>query len=140
MRIFRHLDCSGWFAVSVSARLTLAEAATAVPGAVLVGNGSTPFRDIVFDSRQVAPGDLFIAIPRVSADGERYVSDALLRGAAGIVADRKGDLPSNTNGLLVSSTRVALAMLSAWQFGWPGRQLRVVGVTGTDGKTTTTNL
>ena len=124
----------------VTTPLTLAEAAAAVPGAVLVGSGGLVFREIVFDSRQVAPGDLFVAIPRVSADGDRYVSDALRRGAAGVVADRREDLLSNTPGLLVPSTRIALAMLSAWQFGWPGRQLRVIGITGTDGKTTTTNL
>src|SRR5579883_1515207 len=121
-------------------RLTLAEAAAAVPGAVLVGDGQTSFHEIVFDSRQVTPGDLFVAIPRVSGDGTRFVSDALRRGAIGVVADRPEDLPSATPGLLVPSTRLALALLSAWYTGWPARQLRVVGITGTDGKTTTTSL
>ena len=95
---------------------------------------------IACDSRQVQPGALFVAIPGVSVDGHQFVAEALQAGAVACVVER--DLPelADTPTLIVPDTRQAFARLhAAWQ-GFPGRKLRVIGVTGTDGKTTTVRL
>lgn len=101
-----------------------------------------PVGRIVFDSRQVQPGDLFIALSGTNLDGHRFIPMAVERGAAAVVGMRLphevGDCPVPY--VWVDDTRAALAHLSAAFYGFPGRKLTVIGVTGTDGKTTTTNL
>lgn len=97
-------------------------------------------RAIRSDSRAVEPGDLFVAISGVSVDGHRYVADALRRGAAACVVERLLPELANTPTAMVPDARQALAYLHAAWHGFPGRQLKVIGVTGTDGKTTTTRL
>ncbi len=92
------------------------------------------------DSRQVQPGDLFVAIPGVSTDGHLYVADALRRGAAACVVERLLPELEGVPTALVPDARQALAYLHAAWRGFPARQLKVIGVTGTDGKTTTTRL
>ncbi|MCI0475890.1 MAG: UDP-N-acetylmuramyl-tripeptide synthetase, partial [Anaerolineales bacterium] len=94
------------------------------------------------DSRQVIPGALFVAIPGVNVDGARFIPDALSRGAVAIVTE--SSLPCSPAPLLpciqVPNARSALAYLSAAWHDFPSRKLRVIGVTGTDGKTTTCHL
>jgi len=92
------------------------------------------------DSREIEPGDLFVAISGVSVDGHRFVSAALEAGAMACVVER--DLPElqGRPRVIVPDAREALAYLHAALRGHPGRQLKVIGVTGTDGKTTTTRL
>lgn len=92
------------------------------------------------DSRTVEPGDLFVAYPGVAVDGHRYVGDALRRGAVACVVERMAPELEGAPTAIVPDAREALAWLhAAWQ-GFPAHQLRVIGVTGTDGKTTTTRL
>jgi UDP-N-acetylmuramoyl-L-alanyl-D-glutamate--2,6-diaminopimelate ligase len=94
---------------------------------------------IALDSRQVQPGNLFVAIVGGNADGHLYIGDAIQRGAAVVVGERSiAGLPVPY--IQVKNSREALAYLSAAFYGWPARQLTVIGVTGTDGKTTTSNL
>ena len=94
---------------------------------------------VKLDSRQVSPGDLFVALPGGTTDGHRYIPDAIRRGAAAVVGVHPlTDLPVPY--LQVEDARSALAALSAAFYGFPGRQLTVIGVTGTDGKTTTSTL
>ncbi len=98
-----------------------------------------PIRDIVIDSRMVRPGAMFVAIRGGTLDGHDFIPQAIEKGAAAVVGEKPLD------GLAVPYIRVenprrALTWLAAAFYGWPGRSLMVIGVTGTDGKTTTCNL
>ncbi len=93
------------------------------------------------DSRRVKPGDLFVAIKGRKADGHDFIQEALAKGAAGLIVQRRDiPLPSTLPVLLAEDTRKVLALVSARFHGEPSKQLILVGVTGTNGKTTTTYL
>jgi UDP-N-acetylmuramyl-tripeptide synthetase len=115
-------------------------------GARLVrGDAATQVAAIEHDSRRAAPGVLFMAIPGFSVDGHGFLGDVAAAGAAAVLvqADHErswGALPAGPAVVSVPDTRVAMAEVSAWFYGHPGRDLTVIGVTGTDGKTTTTHL
>ncbi len=94
---------------------------------------------VVFDSRTVEPGDLFVAVPGAATDGHEHAAAAAGRGAAALIAER-AIAGANVPQLLVGSSRSALAVAAAWLYGFPSHSLGVVGVTGTDGKTTTSFL
>jgi len=89
---------------------------------------------VSYDTRTIRPGELFVALRGSKTDGHRYIEEARSRGAAAVVAEEGEDV------LPVPDSRAALACLSANWFGHPARELAVVGVTGTNGKTTTTTL
>jgi UDP-N-acetylmuramoyl-L-alanyl-D-glutamate--2,6-diaminopimelate ligase len=95
---------------------------------------------IAYDSRTVEPGQLFVAVPGTRQDGRRFVGDALARGAAAVVVE--GDAPAERTAasIVVPSSREALARLADAYYGHPSRALTVVGITGTNGKTTTSYL
>ncbi|MCD6291733.1 MAG: UDP-N-acetylmuramoyl-L-alanyl-D-glutamate--2,6-diaminopimelate ligase [Anaerolineae bacterium] len=94
---------------------------------------------IRYDSRRVQSGDLFVAVRGFHVDGHAFIPDAIQRGAAAIVAEEPP--PDNSvPWVQVPDSRAALAQLAAAFYGHPARQLRVIGVTGTDGKTTTTTM
>jgi UDP-N-acetylmuramoyl-L-alanyl-D-glutamate--2,6-diaminopimelate ligase len=105
-------------------------------------NGPIPdllISGVVSDSRQVQPGNLFVALSGGSADGHCYIPDAIQRGAAVIV----GSQPLTSLSvpyIQVPESRRSLAFLSAGFFDYPAHKLLVIGVTGTDGKTTTCSL
>ena len=94
---------------------------------------------IQFDSRMVKPGDLFVCLSGGNTDGHKYISDAINAGAIAVVGTQEVTrmlVPY----IKVEDTREALAWLSAGFYDHPGRSLTVIGVTGTDGKTTTSNM
>jgi UDP-N-acetylmuramoyl-L-alanyl-D-glutamate--2,6-diaminopimelate ligase len=102
---------------------------------------------ICSDSRRVAPGALFVAVPGFRVDGHGYISEAVAGGAAAVVvqSDRRAKWQAAVEGgglpaIVVPDSRRAVAALAAAFHGHPGRRLRVIGVTGTDGKTTTIHL
>jgi UDP-N-acetylmuramoyl-L-alanyl-D-glutamate--2,6-diaminopimelate ligase len=99
-----------------------------------------PVLGIACDSRQVKPGTIFVAIEGFRADGHDFIAPALERGAVAVVAQHPVTLPEGVGWARVDDTRQALALLSAWFFDNPSHKLKLVGVTGTNGKTTTTNL
>ncbi len=107
---------------------------------------SVPLTGVAYNSRQVHPGDLFVAMRGESTDGNRYLEAALQRGAAAIVTDSREafDLLATQHpaipAALVERGRRALALASAVILGHPERQLALTGVTGTNGKTTTAFL
>ncbi len=106
-----------------------------------------PISAVCHDSRRATPGALFVAVPGFRADGHDYIGEAVAAGAAAVVvqADRRAKWQAVVDGgrlpaIVVPDSRRALAALAAAFHGHPARRLRVVGVTGTDGKTTTIHL
>jgi len=95
---------------------------------------------ITSDSRQVTPGDLFVAVPGVAVDGHRFIPDALRHGAVACVVERLLPELNSVPTLVVPNAREAYAFLQAAYYGNPSREVTLIGVTGTDGKTTTTRL
>ncbi len=98
-----------------------------------------PIANITADSREAREGSLFVAMTGGNTDGHRYIADAVQRGAVAILGE-KPNLRPGVPYLRVENSRRALAYLSAAFYGFPARHLRMIGVTGTDGKTTTSSL
>ncbi len=109
-------------------------------GAKLSGPGQILITDITHDSRQVREGTIFVAIRGATVDAHRFLDDVIRRGASAILSE--SDPPANYSGawLKVTDARRALAFASSIIQGNPSHQLSLVGVTGTNGKTTTTYL
>src|SRR6202158_4598789 len=111
-----------------------------VPGATIEGNGDVEITGIAYDSRRVKAGDLFVAGEGIQVDGHAYVSGAVNGGAAVIFIQREVQVKRGTTLVRLPSTRVGLAELAAEFYGRPSQRLKLAGITGTDGKTTTTHM
>ncbi|MDO4373044.1 MAG: UDP-N-acetylmuramoyl-L-alanyl-D-glutamate--2,6-diaminopimelate ligase [Clostridia bacterium] len=113
-----------------------------VNGGDLCGKPEREITGICSDSRRVGQGSLFVAIPGFQSDGHQYIRQAMEQGACAVVAQHAPDCPvsEGVTLILVDDARRALAQLAAEWYDHPERQLRLVGVTGTNGKTTTTWL
>ena len=97
----------------------------------------TEINEVRYDSRAVQPGDLFVAIRGYATDGHQYIGKALEQGAAAIVCE---EATAGTPAVVVENARRALAEIAANRFGHPADSMVMLGVTGTNGKTTTTYL
>ncbi|MEN6350658.1 MAG: UDP-N-acetylmuramoyl-L-alanyl-D-glutamate--2,6-diaminopimelate ligase [Syntrophomonas sp.] len=104
------------------------------------GTADLEISGIAYDSRQVVPGTLFICVKGLKTDGHLYVKQALENGAAAILAEREIEVGQGSSLLLTSDTRRSLARLASNYYQNPSQSMRVIGVTGTNGKTTTTHL
>jgi len=111
-----------------------------LPGAELIRAPASAIGDVVHDSRDVRPGSCFVCRRGLRVDGHDYVPAALAAGAAAIVAERPIETPAEAGLAIVPDGRVALASLARRFWGEPDRRLGLVGVTGTDGKTSTSRL
>jgi UDP-N-acetylmuramoyl-L-alanyl-D-glutamate--2,6-diaminopimelate ligase len=122
--------------------MTTAELLHELPKAVVSGPAGGEVRAVTGDSREAGEGVVFVAVRGTAADGHRYIGDALARGAAAVVAETAPptDRPETVPWAHVPDSRLALALLGAALAGHPSRRLKLVGVTGTNGKTTTVFL
>ena len=102
------------------------------------GNLNLEIKGISDDSRKVKRNYLFVAVAGLKADGHDFIAEAIVNGAAAIVAEK--DLQPQAAYIRVKNSRETLSLLAAKWWGNPGKKLKVIGVTGTDGKTTTANL
>jgi len=93
---------------------------------------------IAFHSKEVKAGYIFVCIAGMKTDGHIYINEAVKRGARAIVVEKWQDLPNGVSQVAVANTRIALAGLSRIFFNDPTSKLKLIGVTGTNGKTTTT--
>ena len=99
--------------------------------------GDTEIHEVRYDSRAVQAGDLFVAIRGYATDGHQYIEKALAQGAAAVVCEQA---PAGVPAVVVENSRRALAEIAANRFGHPADSMKMLGVTGTNGKTTTTYL
>lgn len=106
----------------------------------VVGSRDVEVADIAYHTKDVKPGSMFIAISGSHVDGHNYIDAAIGHGASVIVTSRRVELPEGIANVVVSSTRAALAVMSSHFFGEPSKDLKLIGVTGTNGKTTITYL
>ena len=93
---------------------------------------------VAYDSRKVTPGSLFVAISGFASDGNRFIPMAMEKGAAAVVTAKKPDM--DVPYVLVSSDRLALALIATIYYGHPARRMTMIGITGTNGKTSATLL
>ena len=108
---------------------------------VVQGSLSTKITDLITDSRRVTPGSAFFAIPGQRTDGNNFLEEAISRGAKTIISNREDiDLPKGITSVQTENPRLALAKFAKRYHGSPDKTLNVIGVTGTNGKTTVTTL
>lgn len=118
--------------------MQLRELAKLLMTAELAGDADTAVTGVEIDSRKVKKGDLFICLPGHTVDGHDYAPQALEQGAAALVTERKLELDAPQ--LIVKNSRLAMAVIADYYYGQPSHHMKLIGVTGTNGKTTTTYL
>ena len=101
-----------------------------------LNNVACEIQSIAYHTNQVTPGSCFVAIRGMKTDGHRYINEAVARGAVAVVMEHDMPLPETVTKILVEDARDTLARLSARFFEEPSKQLTLVGITGTNGKTT----
>jgi len=104
------------------------------------GDPDTEVNTLVYDSRKACEGSVFVCIEGVRGDGHSFISQAISQGARAVVVCKDIEIPEDVTVLYTEDTRLALALMSAAYFGHPAKQLTIIGVTGTKGKTTTTYM
>ena len=102
------------------------------------GSLDTDVRSVVNDSRKAEDGALFFCIKGAVSDGHKYAAEVAKKGASVLIVQDEVEVPENVTVIKVADSRYAMALISAAWFGYPARQLKVIGITGTKGKTTTT--
>jgi UDP-N-acetylmuramoyl-L-alanyl-D-glutamate--2,6-diaminopimelate ligase len=107
---------------------------------LIKGNIDSEITGIAYDSRSVAKGNAFVCIKGFKTDGHDYINDAVSKGAKVVVVESDVEIPKGITALKVHDTREALALMSAAYYGFPSKSMKLIGVTGTNGKTTTTYL
>ena len=119
--------------------MKLAELLRDIQVTAMTADPDTEIGGICYDSRDVKPGDLFVAVKGLASDGHRFIGAALEKGAAAVLCQQA---PEDGSGpwVLTPDSRLALCLVSAAWFGHPAEELTLVGVTGTNGKTTSTIL
>ena len=95
---------------------------------------------VVYDSRKVTDGSLFICIRGAVVDGHKFIPDVTAKGAKVLIVEEEVSAPSDVTVIQVTDTRYAMAFISAAWFGHPAEKLKTIGITGTKGKTTTTYM
>ncbi|MGB9814289.1 MAG: UDP-N-acetylmuramoyl-L-alanyl-D-glutamate--2,6-diaminopimelate ligase [Thermovenabulum sp.] len=105
------------------------------------GNQNVIIEDVQYDSRKVRKNSLFVAITGFKDDGHKYLNDAIEKGSSAVVVEKEVDVKNNDIlYILVENSRKALSTISDYFYKSPSKKMKIVGVTGTNGKTTTTYL
>ena len=121
-------------------RKRLKRLAALIEGAQIIGDPDTIVTDIVQDSRQASRGAMFVAMRGARVDGHSFIPEVIKKGAAVIMTEQAIDPPARTAVLKVPALDAALQIVVPAFWDYPGRQLRMIGITGTNGKTTTSYL
>jgi UDP-N-acetylmuramoyl-L-alanyl-D-glutamate--2,6-diaminopimelate ligase len=117
-------------------KMKLSELLEGIDHEVVQGETEREISAVVYDSRKVTKGCLFICIEGANNDGHAYAVQAAMQGAAAVVVQKAVQYPQNmdTTFIKVDDSRYAMAFISAAWFGHPADKLRIIGVTGTKGK------
>ena len=107
---------------------------------VVKGDDQIEVTELINDSRKVSEGSVFVCISGAVSDGHTYIEQVAEKGAAAVIVEKDVEAPEGLTVIKVKDTRYALAMTSAAYFGYPAEKLKVIGITGTKGKTTTTYM
>lgn len=107
---------------------------------VLVGRVDTEVTTLVYDSRKVGKGSVFVCISGSVRDAHDFIPDVVAKGAAAVIVEKDVELQEGVTYIKVANSRLALACMSAAYFDHPARKLKTIGITGTKGKTTTTYM
>ena len=120
---------------------SLASLLNLLPKVQVLGSSEKVITDVTADSRTVQAGSLFIALRGATVDGHKFVLMAAQKGAvAALVEEVPAEVPEGLTLLVVEDTRAAMEIITPYLYDYPGKRLRMIGVTGTNGKTTTTNI
>lgn len=107
---------------------------------VLAGRVDTEVTTLVYDSRKVEKGSVFVCISGSVRDAHDFIPDVVAKGAAAVIVEKDVELQEGVTYIKVANSRLALACMSAAYFDHPARKLKTIGITGTKGKTTTTYM
>lgn len=107
---------------------------------VIQGSDQTEITTLINDSRKVEKGSVFVCISGAVSDGHRFAEEVAQKGAAALIVEKDVTVSEGVSVIRVKDTRYALALMSASYFGYPADKLKVIGITGTKGKTTTTYM
>ena len=107
---------------------------------VVQGDDQIEVTELINDSRKVTEGSVFVCISGAVSDGHAYVQQVAEKGVAAVIVEKDVEAPEGLTVIKVENTRYALALTSAAYFGYPAEKLKVIGITGTKGKTTTTYM
>lgn len=106
----------------------------------LQGSLDREIAEVIADSRKAKEGSLFICIRGAVVDGHTFASAVAAQGTKAIVVEEPVEVPADVTVIQVKDSRYAMAVIAAAYYGYPGDQLKVIGITGTKGKTTTTYM
>ena len=120
--------------------ITIKRLLAGLEGCRVQGDENLVVTGVAYHSGEVEPGGVFVALKGVRTDGHRFIAEAIGRGAAAIVTEPELEAPAGVTVVRVAQARLALAHLSAAFYGHPSRELTLVGITGTNGKTSTAYL
>lgn len=119
---------------------TIRELLTLLPGAKVTGNVDKIIKEIAHDSRKASAGTLFVCIVGATVDGHDYIAQAVKRGATAILTEKAVDVPAGITVIQVQDVKLAVQVIAPYFYDYPARKMRLIGITGTNGKTTTSYL
>ena len=107
---------------------------------LVAGSLNTEITTLVYDSRKVEKGSVFVCISGTVRDAHDFIPDVVEKGAAAVIVEKDVTVPDGVTVVKVADSRLALACMSAAYFDYPSKKLKTIGITGTKGKTTTTYM
>lgn len=119
---------------------TISELIALLPGATVIGDAARSIRMIAHDSRKVSPGGLFACIAGAKVDGHLYIGQAVENGAVAVLAEKDVAAPEGVTVIRVDDVKRAVRLIVPYFYAHPALRLRMIGITGTNGKTTTSYL
>ena len=107
---------------------------------VIQGSDQIEISTLINDSRKAEEGAAFVCISGAVSDGHQFAREVAEKGASALIVEKEVDVPKNVTVIRMKDTRYGLALMSAAYFGYPAEKLKIIGITGTKGKTTTTYM